>query len=180
MEPTRDPTPPPTRRRWTDRWPGIDVRPLWLATAGFALLGMGVLILVIASGIDTGSAIGVAWSNVAFVAVAVVLGLSLIFLCLIPGALVALRHPWGDVYLRVSGPPFAHPRLFGLTLVWTGLLMSGVMGAYIFLSASAWSDVVVFSRTIAILLAIGIVAVVPLAAVLLLDRGREPPDGEAR
>ncbi len=134
---------------------------------------MGVLLAVIAWLGDTGSAAGVSWQNVVFVAAAVVVGLSLIFLSIIPGALLAVRHPWADAYLHLSGPPFAHPRLFGLTLVWAGLLLTGAMGATILLSASAWS----WAGTLAILLAIFVVAVVPPAAVLLLDRGREPPDG---
>jgi len=176
VQPSRDPA-PRARHRWIDRWPGIDVRPLWLATVGLALFVMSILVLVIASLIDMGSAAGSSWRDRAFVAVAAMVGLSCILLGIIPGALIVLRHPWAEVYLRLSGPPFAHPRLFGLTLVWAGLLLSGVLGAFIVLSASAWSDAAVFTRTVAIFLAIAVVGSVPLAAVLLLDRGREPTDG---
>jgi hypothetical protein len=43
----------------------------------------------------------------------------------IPGGLMALRHPWAAAGLQTQGPSDVHERLFGLTLVWAGVLIPG-------------------------------------------------------
>jgi hypothetical protein len=171
--PTGDPA-PRERRRPTDPGPAGDQRPFWLPVAAAALFMLSFFLSETTNLIDTGSAAGLAWRHRASVVEVVMLGLACIGLFLIPGALMALRRPWGDVYLRVIGRPYVHPRLFGLTLAWAGLILASMAGAPFFLNPSAWS----WAGGLAILLAMCAVSVVPFAAVLRFDRRREPPDGQ--
>ncbi len=161
MAPSQDPTPPTTgRKRRPDR--GIDIRPLlWVDGVGVALLLTGILLVAISS------AVGIwLWATVGFFLIA----LSVLFFAVIPGALVALRHPWGDIFRQTLEKRYAHPRLAGLAEVWFGLVIMGALGA----TALALLVPLPFSLGEYGLLAIAVVlvALAPMLAIILFDRHR--------
>src|SRR5260221_1114793 len=155
MAPNQDLTPPTTSRKHRpDR--GFGVRPvlLWLAV-GLALSGTGTLIALVSppSGV-TGLTVGFLLSALSgFVFVA------------IPGALVALRHPWGAGFRLVLEERYAHPRLVGLAEVWAGVVLSGGLGAISLLQYP-------FSLGLGVVLtlAVVLVALAPLLAITRFDR----------
>ena len=165
MAPSQDPTSSTTgRERRPDR--GVDIRPLlWVDGAGVALLLTGILLVAISS------AVGIwLWATMGLFLIA----LSVLFFAVIPGALVALRHPWGDIFRQTLEKRYVHSRLAGLAEVWFGLVMMGALGA----TALALLVPLPFSLgedgllAIAAVLAVVLVALAPMLAIILFDRRR--------
>jgi hypothetical protein len=127
---------------------------LWLAVS-LALVGTGTRIVLVSP------PSGGTWLTVGFLLVAQ----SGFVLLAIPGALVALRHPWGAVFRLVTEERYAHPRLAGLAEVWGGVVLSGWLGAISLLQFP-------FSLGLGVVLtlAVGLVALAPLQAIVLFDR----------
>jgi hypothetical protein len=95
------------------------------------------------------------------------IALSGFVLLAIPGALAALRHPWGAVFRLMLEERYAHPRLAGLAEVWAGVVVSGWLGAISFLQFP-------FSLGLGVVLtlAVGLVALAPLLAIMRFDPRR--------
>jgi len=155
MAPSQDPTPPTTSRKHRPDL-GFDFRPvlLWLAVV-LALLGAGTLIALV-SPPSGGTRLTVGFLLIA---------LSLFVFMAIPGALVALRHPWGAVYRLALEERYAHPRLAGLAEVWAGVVVSGWLGVISLLQFP-------FSVGLGVVLtlAVGLVVLAPLLATMRFDR----------
>ena len=92
----------------------------------------------------------------------VLFALSPLVLLGIPGALMALWHPWAATTLRTQEWQFKHPRLMGLAELWAGILLSGWLSAMILLRLSAPLSPIVWAVC---LLGFG-----PLYAIMLFDR----------
>lgn len=138
----------------------VSYRPLWwLAGTGLSLFVIGLCIL--AENEAFIAATSSWWSKVGFLLVA----LSMFIFFTIPGALLAVRLPWGVIWrLRVEQLRFVHPRLYGLALVWAGLVCSGSIGANLF--------VPLFTSIPYSVLAMELVALAPVFALMLFDRRR--------
>lgn len=121
MSPSQDPTSPTRdRKRRPDR--GVAIRPLlWIVGVGLALFVAGVVI----ASVSPISAALWSWETVA----SLLSSLGLFVVLAIPGALVALRHPWGDGLRLALEKRYAHPRLLGLLAALAGLAQLGVWAA---------------------------------------------------
>ncbi len=140
-----------------DRSDGSNRPMMWIYGTGIVLCCTGIFIgLVSVFSFATRS-----WTKVGFLLEA----LSGLALLTIPGALLALRHPWGAVrHLHVEQRRFAHPRLVGLAEVWAGLVISA-LGAIPFVAD-------IYPLLLYWLLPVGLVALAPLLALYLFDRRR--------
>lgn len=152
-------------------WGNIHQQPMaWFFEIDATLFTAGIII----SSVSPSSS---AWSTVGFLLIL----LSAATLLTFPGALLALRHPSGafpfprlDVERR-----FTHPRLVGLTLVWAGLVVSGLVGAILYLLRAPFSNVLeaadgwrwLLAGGLAVL-AVFLVGVAPLLALFQFDRRR--------
>lgn len=163
MAPSQDPTPPTTDRRRRPNL-GADIRPwLWIGGAGLALIVVGVFI----GFVSPPSAAPWSWTTVASLLAA----LGMFVAVAIPGALVALRLPWGDGLRLALEKGYARPRLLGLAAAWAGLVLIGWAGVTRLLGSP---NVVGFLQNIfpGFPLVVGLVAAVPLLAIVLFDRRR--------
>jgi hypothetical protein len=82
----------------------------------------------------------------------------------VPGALVALRHPWAAGLWRQE-QRFNHPQVFGLTLAWAGILLSGWLSATVLLVPPV--PFMYVADVVVLLAAFG-----PAYAILVFDRRR--------
>lgn len=124
MSSNQDPAPLTTEGTPRQDWGNVQFRhiqpTLWICGASFVLFVIGVLIIVSAW----------SWRSVGGVFVM----LSLFVAIATPGALLAMDSPWGAFFrlLVMEVWRYSHPRLYGLTIVWTGLVLSGGMGVIFF------------------------------------------------
>ncbi len=168
MPPSQDPTPPATNSASRLLWGGnVYPRPMRLFCEIDLFL---IMVSLIISSVSRYSSV---WFTVGFF----LLILSLSAYIAVPGALVAIGHPWGDFFLKLWERRFAHPRRVGLAFVWLGLIVSGG-GASLFLLQARlshfffetmiwWQGVLAYFSA---LLAAGLVAIAPLFALDLFDR----------
>jgi hypothetical protein len=89
----------------------------------------------------------------------------------LPGALVALRHPWAAAMLRTLRQEYRHPRLFGLAQAWLCFLVPGWLSINVspFRYPLAFISVELFVVVTAVLFVVGFG---PLAGIWLFDRRR--------
>lgn len=168
MPPNQDPTPPTTNGVSRLLWGGnVYPRPMRLfCEIDLCLIMVGIIIWMVYPSSSVWSKVGVLlW----------ILSLSAYFA--VPGAFLAMGHPWGDFLRKVLERRFAHPRLAGLAMAWFGLIMSGG-GASLFLLQAPlshfffetmiwWQGVLAYFL---MLLAAGLVALAPILALDLFDR----------
>lgn len=135
----------------------VSYRPLWwLCGTGFALFVIGMFIVRL----SLSSSATESWVRVG-VFVAMLCGVPIF---IIPGTLLAVQHPWGATFSLLT-EHYAHPRLFGLALAWSGLVLSGGTGVLLFaldpLSAPRYLPLAELP-----------VGLAPLLALALFDRRR--------
>ncbi len=141
----------------SDRESAREMVELWLFGAGCVLALLGMLIALMS---PPSAAM---WSG--FTVGFLILSLAFHLLLTIPGALVALRHPWGGGFRRLLGERFAHPRIAGCTEIWAGLLFSCSVGILAFAPIEQLYGTVVTFGVI-------MVAIAPFVALALFDRRR--------
>jgi hypothetical protein len=142
---------------------GAVISPLaWILIAGAVLFLTGLFIGVLnlyAPAAQWSSPAVQLWEKLGFVLAA----LGLFALIAIPGALLALGHPWAADILHSQEPRFKHTRLLGLTQLWAGTLFSAwLIAAYASPNYSLARDTYV-----AFLVGFG-----PMFAFMMFDRRR--------
>ncbi len=100
---------------------------LWLWGTGLVLVLLGVFIALV----SPPSAATWSVEKIGFL----IASLGFHPILTIPGALVALHHPWGGGFRRTMGRRFAHPRAAGYAYMWAGLLASGCLDILLFAPA---------------------------------------------
>jgi hypothetical protein len=154
MPPSETPSPPVAgRERRADVsstiWPIV-----WIREVGAALLLVGALIAL------TNPASTAAWS--AWKAGLLLVALGLFVFAGVPGALLALRHPWATRSLKTVTQSFTYPRLVGLAELWASAVVPGWLSAKLLLQ--------VHDPLMAITYAVFLVGLGPMLALLLFDR----------
>jgi hypothetical protein len=130
----------------------------WLYGSGIALFAIDLFILSV--NLSSRTAPSSWWPKVGFLLVA----LAVFAAVTIPGALLAMRHPWGACFRVLAEQRYAHPRFYGLAQVWAGLVVSGSMGANLFAP--------LFASLPYWVLAMYLAALAPLLTLYLFDRRR--------
>jgi hypothetical protein len=162
MPSTQPPTPPtPDGGHRLDR--RIYRRPkVWVKGIGATLAITSLVIVVKCLWPLPPSAGTQSWLAVAII----VAGLGMFVQLAVPGALVALRHPWGADYLLDWEQSHAHVRAYGLVYVWAGVVMpSGWITAFVIIPS--------YRSPFSLLsLAATLVAFAPMLGLTLFDRRR--------
>lgn len=168
MSSNQDPTPPTTAGMPHLDEGNIHHRPIaWFLSIDVTLFMAGTISYWVS---PTSSA----WATAGFL----LMMLSASALVIVPGALLALGHPSGALpipRLEVERH-YAHPRLVGLALMWGGLVISGLVGAFVYLthapSPSVLSTADWWKWLLAGGFAVFLVGMAPMLALAQFDRRR--------
>jgi hypothetical protein len=144
-------------------WSDVNRRPMkWIYGTACVLFLSGMVFSVWMSLSSSAT-----WSSRSKVGLFLLEALFIFTVLTLPGMLLAFRHPWGAfLRLQVEQQRFAHPRLYGMAVVWASLvLISDRARVRLFIPGS-------FASILDWLPVMPLVAIAPFLALYLFDRRR--------